>query len=268
MKSWGGTTQIVIKTIPPSALGELPVSKKHGRGRFVVNWGDREAAQQLVDSIVRPSLPPQARAAGRKQDPRMADPRMASTRIQAQVLVPAIGLLLTGIIALISSFVFFVGLMSSQSSVAESFSFLAFPAAAGASIVIIGALRMMKLQSHQLVMMAVALALLPWSPGWILGLPFGIWAVIVLRRPEIVAAFSRDYPGVGPNAIGTRALPGSGPGRFGAFFRSVGRYCLTAFSGRHAVMPSAETASKDVADRGEKPKFPETVDYPDSPANQ
>src|SRR6266446_5632922 len=41
MKGWGGATQIVIKAVQPSTLAELPVSKKHGRGRLVVDWGDR-----------------------------------------------------------------------------------------------------------------------------------------------------------------------------------------------------------------------------------
>src|SRR6266849_332203 len=214
MKGWGGATQIVIKAIQPSTLAELPVSKKLGRGRLVVDWGDREAAQQLVDSIVRPPAPRQPVYERGKNAPRMTDPTAPSTRIRAQVLVPAIGLLLTGIVALISSFVFFVGLMSAQSSVAESFSFLAFPGAAGALVVAIGALRMMRLQSHQLVMIAVALALLPWSPGWILGFPFGIWALIVLRRPDVVAAFLGEPANPFLSAEVSGMPPTRRPGRF------------------------------------------------------
>ena len=256
MKGWGGATQIVIKAVQPSTLAELPVSKKHGRGRLVVDWGDREAAQQLVDSIVRPPAPRQAVYERGKDVPRVTDPTTPSAQIRAQVLVPAIGLCLTGIVALISCFVFFVGLMSAGSSVAESFSFLAFPGAAGSFIVVIGGLRMMKLQSHQLVMIAVALALLPWSPGWILGFPFGIWALIVLRRPEVVSAFLREPANPFLSAEVSGMPPTRQPGRFRAFFQSIGRYCLTTFSGRHALREKHDrkpTGHDDEAQhRGEK----------------
>src|SRR5205807_7780845 len=56
MRGWGGITQIVFKTVQPTTLADLPVSQKLGRGRLLVDGGDREAAQQLVDSIVRPSV--------------------------------------------------------------------------------------------------------------------------------------------------------------------------------------------------------------------
>src|SRR5437660_10047678 len=112
MRSWGGTTQIRIKTVHPSSLAELPVSKKIGRGRLIVDWGDRDAAQQLVDSIVRPSFLPQVGLAGRKDAPRMLEPAIASSQIRARVVLPATGLLLTGIVGLVSSLVFFMGMIS------------------------------------------------------------------------------------------------------------------------------------------------------------
>jgi hypothetical protein len=216
---------------------------------------------------VRPSLPARPGLAGRKDDPRMLQPAIASSQIRAQVVLPATGLLLTGIVGLVSSLVFFMGMISTGKEVPEIFSMLAVPGSFAGLVIITGALRMMKLQSHSLVLLAVALSLLPWSPGWVLGLPFGIWALIVLRRPEIMAAFAGDQPRLGialPRAPEPPEPPSPRRGRLGNFFRSVGRYCFTAFSGRQAVSPSAGNAmeSKD------KVKVPDTVDYTDVPAKQ
>ena len=152
-------------------------------------------------------------------------------------------------------------MVSTGKEVNEIFSVLAIPGALGGLVVVIGALRMMKLQSHPTVLMAVALALLPWSPGWIVGLPFGIWALVVLRRPEVMAAFLNERRGVELQVMPAPKPPSPRPGRLGNFFRSVGRYCFTAFSGRHAIPPSADNAM-------DKVKVPDTVDYTDVPAKQ
>lgn len=58
-------------------------------------------------------------------------------------------------------------------------------------IVLIGAMKMRKLESYGLAMTASILAMIPCvSPCCILGLPFGIWAVVVLAKPEVKEAFT------------------------------------------------------------------------------
>ncbi len=58
-------------------------------------------------------------------------------------------------------------------------------------IVLIGALKMRALQNYQLAFAASILAMLPClSPCCILGLPFGIWALVVLNKPEIKSQFT------------------------------------------------------------------------------
>jgi len=52
----------------------------------------------------------------------------------------------------------------------------------------VGAQRMMRLQSYGLAVAAGVLQLIP-SPGSLLGLPIGIWALIVLTRHEVHVAF-------------------------------------------------------------------------------
>jgi hypothetical protein len=59
----------------------------------------------------------------------------------------------------------------------------------GAAI-LFGALKMMRLQSYGWAMAAAILAVIPClSPCCCLGIPFGIWALVVLSKPEVKAAF-------------------------------------------------------------------------------
>jgi hypothetical protein len=57
-------------------------------------------------------------------------------------------------------------------------------------IVLIGAAKMQKLQNYQLALTASIVAMVPCiSPCCILGLPFGIWALVVLNKPEVKSQF-------------------------------------------------------------------------------
>jgi hypothetical protein len=57
-------------------------------------------------------------------------------------------------------------------------------------LIIIGAVKMKKLESYGLAMTSSILAMIPCiSPCCLLGLPFGIWALVVLSKPEVKAAF-------------------------------------------------------------------------------
>jgi hypothetical protein len=56
--------------------------------------------------------------------------------------------------------------------------------------ILLGALRMQQLKSHGLAMAAAIVAMIPcFSPCCVLGLPFGIWALIVLSKPEVKSQF-------------------------------------------------------------------------------
>ena len=57
-------------------------------------------------------------------------------------------------------------------------------------VILMGALKMKKLESHGFSMAAAILAALPCiSPCCLIGLPIGIWAVVVLNKPEVKSAF-------------------------------------------------------------------------------
>ena len=61
---------------------------------------------------------------------------------------------------------------------------------AGMVIAILGARKMLRLESYGLALTAAVLMMLPWvSPCCLLGLPFGIWAITVLNRSEVREAF-------------------------------------------------------------------------------
>ncbi len=58
------------------------------------------------------------------------------------------------------------------------------------ALVFIGAYRMKRLRSHRLAEVAAVVAMIPCiSPCCLLGLPFGIWAILVLEDPSVKAAF-------------------------------------------------------------------------------
>jgi phage FluMu protein Com len=57
-------------------------------------------------------------------------------------------------------------------------------------IILIGARKMKRLEGHTFAMAAAIIALVPCiSPCCLLGLPFGIWALVVLNDPSVKAAF-------------------------------------------------------------------------------
>lgn len=59
------------------------------------------------------------------------------------------------------------------------------------TVIVIGASKMMKLESYSFAVAAALLSIIPClsSPCIILGMPFGLWALIVLMDPSVKAAF-------------------------------------------------------------------------------
>jgi hypothetical protein len=88
----------------------------------------------------------------------------------------------------------------------------------GAAILIRGSYRMMKLKSYHSSVMAGVWACIPWSPAWVMALPFGIWALRVLGRREVQLAFGQPFERhqsafERPIAAIPVALPASEPSR-------------------------------------------------------
>lgn len=133
-------------------------------------------------------------------------PQVVGNDASRQVSGPATGLLVTGIIG-----VFFagIGLIMNiigmgispfirdeipdryvhfwEGSVGTASSFIGILVAA---FIIFASLKMRELRQYELSIAASIIAMIPCiSPCCILGLPIGIWCLVVLLRPEIKAAF-------------------------------------------------------------------------------
>jgi hypothetical protein len=58
------------------------------------------------------------------------------------------------------------------------------------AVIAVGANKMRQLQSYPFSMAAAVMAVIPFvSPCCLLGIPFGIWALVVLAKPEVKDAF-------------------------------------------------------------------------------
>ena len=72
------------------------------------------------------------------------------------------------------------------------------------AVVLLGATSMLKLQRYTLTVVASVVAAVA-GPAAILGLPFGVWALLILIRPEVRAAFAANR-----SPTGSSATPDSG----------------------------------------------------------
>jgi hypothetical protein len=57
------------------------------------------------------------------------------------------------------------------------------------AVIVYGVMRMRELENYKLAVIGSVLAILPISPGCLLGVPFGLWALVVLTRKEVKKAF-------------------------------------------------------------------------------
>ena len=129
--------------------------------------------------------------------------------VRQQTAAPAIGLLITGIVGAIFALLTVLGtglgslaLFGSRwiDDVPDWYGEMfegafavggAVVELAVAAFIIFAALKMKDLQQWGLVVAAAVLAMLPCiSPCCIIGLPIGIWCLVVLMRPEVKSAFS------------------------------------------------------------------------------
>jgi hypothetical protein len=56
-------------------------------------------------------------------------------------------------------------------------------------LILPGAIQMIRLRTRWLAITSSVVALLPCSPGCLLGVPFGIWALVALNKQEVKDAF-------------------------------------------------------------------------------
>jgi predicted Ser/Thr protein kinase len=124
--------------------------------------------------------------------------------IRQRVWIPALGLMVAGILncvamvgAVIGALVKLIQQGFDINGSAFGFSpgaiellFIGLLAAPGV-LVVIGAYNMMRLRSHRMAVVGSIVAVLPFLPGAIIGLPMGIWALVLLMKQEVKAAFGQ-----------------------------------------------------------------------------
>jgi|ERR1044071_6194963 hypothetical protein len=149
-------------------------------------------------------LPEFAAAAPSGPPPTMAPIPAQSPAAQEQVNGPAIGLIIVAILHFLlalGSAVFrraAVSLLASRQMGNEDFSRMfsgtmtVVSLIVGlliAGIILLGGIKMKRLESYGLAMTGSIVALLPCSLCCVAGLPIGIWALVVLSKPEVKSAF-------------------------------------------------------------------------------
>ena len=159
---------------------------------------------------------PNARSSGSPAVPGSAD---AIEQARRQVKGPAIGLLVTGIVnwlTLTASAIVMSGTVQGyvDGRMAEGaqgppltivLMVVGFAFACGI-LMILAALKMQRLQAYWLAVAASILAVII-SPSNLIGLPIGIWALVVLSQPEVRAAFGKQRKyAVGEGAAGSASV--------------------------------------------------------------
>lgn len=127
--------------------------------------------------------------------------------VRRRLQLPAIGLIVVGALNLLSGLVLILGRLVSivkgrdpvitdeDRRLGYMFAIIFFPivsliSIAASPIIIFGGIQMLRARRYSIALWAAVLALIPLtSVCCIPGIPIGIWALIVLRNPEVRAAF-------------------------------------------------------------------------------
>jgi tRNA A-37 threonylcarbamoyl transferase component Bud32 len=162
-------------------------------GRPHVRQAFLDAARQrraTASSVERQSLSSQG------QERSHVDPTLARhheeqlDNARAQVDGPAISLLIVGILAAVGCTIALPVIAITAPGDIDSAWMLLLPAIVVGLLIAIGAWCMRSLRSYGLAMAAGVLCVLPLpSPALLITLPLGIWALVVLNRPEVREAF-------------------------------------------------------------------------------
>jgi hypothetical protein len=241
---WGRPPRsLMLRVTRLSALAGLPGTKQ-GEVQLFIPRADRPAARRLSDSIA------QATAEIGGPDPTGAP--FDRDQARSEIAVPATGLLVSGVLTLFSWPVAGLILAAVRNAANQEIPYiwLVIGALVGvlilavSGVLITGALKMLRLQWYPVCATASIVAMIPWSPAWLVSLPFGIWACVVLGRPAVVEAFWSAERGVGSASAMIPKRKGLAAGRFLSLVHSIGRYMITLPGRRSAAAdPQGEQSS-------------------------
>jgi hypothetical protein len=130
--------------------------------------------------------------------------------VTSKLRLPAVGLISLGALNILASIVLILGRLASLIKGEErvivndaerlgyEVSMVYFPlvsliSIAAAPIIMYGGVQMLSARKYSVALLAAILALMPFSSlCCVLGVPIGIWAIVVLRNPEVRAAFQNS----------------------------------------------------------------------------
>ncbi|MFZ2147184.1 MAG: serine/threonine-protein kinase [Sedimentisphaerales bacterium] len=125
--------------------------------------------------------------------------------IRHRVWIPAVGLLIAGgidCLAVLGALVGGIHLLMRRSFSGQFIEFGFLPGSAQLVIVaamtvcsvfvVLGAWNLMQLRSYRLALTGSILALFPFAPGAIIGVPMGIWALVLMTKEQVKAAFGQE----------------------------------------------------------------------------
>ncbi len=121
--------------------------------------------------------------------PSSAPPGPIVVDARSRLLPPAIILIVFALMTIAATLVQIPRLLDDDNVTLADVAVSFFPALINLAV-ITGAIHMIRLKSYSSAMTAAILSVIPvCSPCFILGIPFGIWAIIVLRNPAVQAQF-------------------------------------------------------------------------------
>jgi hypothetical protein len=158
--------------------------------------------QEAIDQILREQLPPSGQPAQADVVQALNLVRLSEQTPAERISVPSAMLGLSGLMQVVGAFfiLFWVmGIMGypvnppdNLKPIAPFVFILLTVGTIGAGLFVLnGAIHMRKLKNYRLCRRSVVLAMLPLGFGFFLGLPFGIWALLVLQRADVRSAFSQ-----------------------------------------------------------------------------
>jgi tRNA A-37 threonylcarbamoyl transferase component Bud32 len=170
----------------------------------------------LLMPKVKAAFAANARRPRRKAAPMLPPSDLAREMVRLQVMGPAAGLIVTGILGMI----FWAAMALSFATEGRNWwtntsrgyygDYLASDLSYGAvmavfllavvALIFFGARRLIKLQGPAWIFVAIILCMLPWSMAVVVGFPVGIWALFVISRPAVKMAFARSALGDAPGA--------------------------------------------------------------------
>lgn len=198
------------KFAPPSRKVEVDVRLDDVVLHTLEKEPDRRyqhASQVKTDLVTIAEAPRGSAPAG---DAEMLAEQAVFEAARDQVKGPATGLIVIGVLNwVLISLIGTVGLLLERSRMSTFLTFL-LPLLALflSSVVLIAGLKMKRLQNYRLAILGSILAIIT-TPGNLLGLPIGIWSLVVLSQKDVRSMFGKELP---PRPVVTPAPAGSGGG--------------------------------------------------------